>query len=136
MATQVYTAGTTDRGLLLRRALQGDAIFGAVSGIVLTLMSGALAPLLGMPATMLLVIGLILLPYAAWLWFQATRPVISRRVAWAVIGLNALWVVESIALLVFGWLPLTTAGWWAVVGTALLVATFGELQFFGLRRSR
>ncbi len=134
MATQVYVPTTTDRSLLLRRALQADAVVGAVSGAAIAVMSGSLGTILGIPSTILLVIGLILLPYGAWLWYQATRPVITHRFAWTVIGINALWVAESVVVLAMGWLPLTQAGFWFIVALAVAVAIFAEVQFLGLRR--
>ncbi len=134
MATQVYVPTTTDRSLLLRRTLQADAVVGAVSGAAIAVMSGSLGTILGIPSTILLVIGLILLPYGAWLWYQSTRPVITRRFAWTVIGINALWVAESVVVLAMGWLPLTQAGFWFIVALAVAVAIFAEVQFLGLRR--
>jgi hypothetical protein len=137
MTTATATVSAqADRSTLLRRALQGDAIFGAISGVALLAASGPLSGLLGIPAIALLVVGAILVPYAAFLWYQATRPQISIRVAWAVIFLNIDWVIMSAVLLFSSLVPLTPLGWWDVLIVAVVVAAFAEAQYFGIRRMR
>lgn len=134
MMTSTYPQ--TDRSTLLRRALQINAFFSAACGFTFLLDSSQLSSMLGIPTALLLADGLILPLYAALLWYTATRPVINRGLAWAAVGLDILWVLASIALLTFGWLPLTTTGWWAVTVVTLVVAGCAEAQYFGLRRSR
>lgn len=137
MTTATATVSAqADRSTLLRRALQGDAIFGAISGVALLAASGPLSALLGIPAIALLVVGAILVPYAAFLWYQATRPQISLRVAWAVVFLNIDWVIMSAVLLFSNLVPLTPLGWWDVLIVAVVVAAFAEAQYFGIRRMR
>ncbi|MGF1506018.1 MAG: hypothetical protein ACFB51_12940, partial [Anaerolineae bacterium] len=51
-----------------------------------------------------------------------------------VIGGNVVWVLFTVAALVGGFLPLTTAGTWALVIIADIVAIFAVLQYIGLRR--
>jgi uncharacterized protein YjeT (DUF2065 family) len=53
-----------------------------------------------------------------------------------VIGLNALWVAASLALVAAGWLPLTTPGVAMTLAQAGAVAVLTELQVLGLRRAR
>ena len=51
-----------------------------------------------------------------------------------VIVANALWVVASIALLVSGQVTPTLLGYVFVIGQAIAVLGFAELQWMGLRR--
>jgi hypothetical protein len=55
-------------------------------------------------------------------------------VAWVSVVLGTLWVIDSVTLLVTGWLPFSAEGWWLMVIQALVVAGFTEAQYIGLRR--
>ena len=94
-----------------------------------------LGELLGLPFVLLLVAGIVLLPLALVLYWMSNQTLLSRTGVWAVIALNALWVVESIALLVTGYVQPTALGYAFVIGQALVVLLLAELEFFGLRRS-
>ena len=132
MAT--YAQVQPNKASLLRRMLQANSIFCALSGVTFIAAAGPLAALVGLPAPALLITGVILLPYALFLWYGASKERIDHRLAWAAIILDALWVVDSAIILATGWLPLTNAGWWIVLGLAVIVALFAELQYIGLRR--
>lgn len=132
MTAQTYPQ--TVRSSLLRRTILADAVVCGLGGIALLAGAGPLAAALGIPWAALLGVGLVLPPYAALLWRIGTRPTITRGTAWALIAVNLLWVVESVALLAFGWLPLTPAGWWTVALVALGVAGFAEAEYLGLRQ--
>ncbi len=58
----------------------------------------------------------------------------ARGAIVAVIVANALWVVASIALLVSGEVAPTMLGYVFVIGQAVAVLGFAELQWVGLRR--
>jgi len=89
-----------------------------------------------LPAPLSLYAGLALLPFAAFVAWLATRERVSGAAVWAVIAINAAWVVESLWLAAAGPVALNTLGQGFVVAQALAVAVFAELEFFGLRRSR
>jgi hypothetical protein len=55
---------------------------------------------------------------------------------WVVIGLNAMWVVESGLLLIGDWVQPTTLGIAFVIAQAVAVGVFAELQYFSVRTSR
>jgi hypothetical protein len=86
------------------------------------------------PAWVLAVIGVALLFYAAALFQTAAREPLNRQLAVTAIVMDAAWVVGSALILFTNWLPLTTAGWWAVAVVADVVAIFAALQFYGLRQ--
>lgn len=119
----------------LRRVLIADAVAGAVAGLALLAGAGAVADLLGMPASLLRYAGAALLPVAAFIAFVATRARLPRAGVWIIIAVNALWTVESLILLFSGWVHPTLAGQVFIVAQALMVAGFAELEFIGLRRT-
>jgi hypothetical protein len=125
----------TDDTRLLRWALKLDAVATAANGLADLALGGLVGSALGFPASLLWTVGAVLTVYGATVWFLATRPVINRAGAWAVLVLNLLWVVDSIALLATGWYPVTALGEVLVVGQALAVGVFATLQYLGLRRS-
>jgi hypothetical protein len=54
---------------------------------------------------------------------------------WTVIAVNAIWAVDSMALLASGWMAPNHFGQALIVMQAVAVGVFAELQFIGLRRS-
>ncbi|MDH1073853.1 hypothetical protein N5C93_13515 [Pseudomonas nitroreducens] len=120
---------------LLRLTLKVDALAGGAMGLLMALAAQPLGELLGLPFVLLLVAGIVLLPLALVLYWMSNQPALSRTGVWAVIALNALWVVESAALLVTGYVQPTALGYAFVIGQALVVLLFAELEFFDLRRS-
>ncbi|WP_374979357.1 hypothetical protein PSGK_22065 [Pseudomonas solani] len=120
---------------LLRRVLQLDALVSGAAGLLMTLGAGPLSSLLALPAALLTGAGLLMLPWCAVLLWLARRETLDRRAVWAVIAVNAVWVVDSLLLLVSGWVQPTLLGQAFVIAQALAVVLFAELQFFGLKRS-
>ena len=120
---------------LLRRVLMTDTAFSGISVLALILAAGPLAGPLGLPESFLRSLGLILVPFVAFIaWVALRRPVVVGAV-WTLIAGNALWVLASIALLASGWLSPSGLGIAFIVGQAVIVGLFAELQFIGLRRS-
>lgn len=121
---------------LLRLALRLDA--GASGAVGLLLLGGApwLTTLLGLPRPLLIGAGAVCLGWALLLGALSRRGRLSASVVWAVIALNVVWVVESLALLLLGWVAPTSLGIAFVIAQALAVALFAQLQFLGLTRAR
>jgi hypothetical protein len=120
---------------LLRRALAVDAALSALSGALMTIDAAPLNVVLGLPTELLRGAGLSLLPWAALVGWLATRPLPPRRAVWAMIGLNALWALDSALLLVSDLVSPTGLGVAFVIVQALAVAGLAALQYLGLRRS-
>lgn len=120
---------------LLRLTLKADALAGGAIGLLMALAAQPLGELFGLPFILLLVAGIVLLPLALVLYWMSNQTVLPRTGVWAVIALNALWVLESIALLVTGYVQPTALGYAFVIGQALVVLLLAELEFFGMRRS-
>ena len=119
----------------LRRVLILDAVTSGAMGILLALAAAPLSSLLGLPISLLTWTGISLLPFAAFVGWLAKRDLLPRLAVWAVIACNALWVIDSFALLASGWYQPTLLGKAFVVFQALAVAVFAELEYFGLRRA-
>ena len=121
-------------GAFLRNVLLADAIVSGATGALMALAAGILEPVLQVPATLLRIAGLALLPYAAFVAMLARRDVLPRGAVWAVVACNALWAVDCVALLFTGWIYPSVLGVAFVVMQAVVVAAFAELQVVGLRR--
>ena len=121
---------------LLRLALRLDAAASGAMGLLALVAGPVFDALLGVPRAVSWPVGLFLVAFATVLWVTASRPSVSRPIVWAVIVLNALWVVASAAVVAFGWLPLTGLGIAFDLVQAVAVALFARLQTLGLRRAR
>ncbi len=121
---------------LLKYALLGDALASGAMGLLLVAAAAPLSGLLGLPESLLRLAGASLLPFAAIVAWIGTRPEPPRAAVWAVVAYNALWAVESFALLLFGWYTPNALGIAFVVVQALVVAVFAEMQVYGLRATR
>ena len=98
--------------------------------------AGLLAEPLGLSTAFMQPVGLFLLVYAAGLVLLALRPTLPRAAVWALVGFNALWAIESLAILALGWVQPTSLGVAFIAvqaGAALFVA---DLQYIVLRRTR
>ena len=119
----------------LRWVLFIDAATCVATGLLMMVGSGALDQFLGLPTELLRYAGVSLLPFAAFLVYLAMRESFSRSMVWAVILLNALWTVDSLLLLLTGWVDPTELGYLFVVAQALGVAMLAGLEYVGLRKS-
>jgi hypothetical protein len=124
---------------LLRTALRGNGVFSIISGAAFILLAQGIAEFLGVsPDAFILIalVGLGLLGYAAALLWYTGRADIPPSFAMGAVIADALWVIGSIALLIFDPFNFSTAGRWAVLIIADAVGVFAILQYVGLRRSQ
>jgi hypothetical protein len=121
---------------LLRKALWSDAAASGAMGLLLLAGGGALTGLLGLPVGLLQAAGMITLGWAALVGWMARRAALPGWAVWAVIGLNLVWVADSLLLLASGWVAPTGLGVVFVIAQAVAVAGFAAAQWAGLRRSR
>lgn len=119
---------------LLRRALQADAAASLVAGLGMTLGAGLLESLLSLPASLLVPAGLVLFPWAAALYWMSRRPALPAGAVWAVILINALWVVDSAWVSLGGTFQPNALGHAFIALQALGVMVLIELEFMGMRR--
>lgn len=118
----------------LRRALLADAVASGAAGLVMALGADVLAEWLRVPAGLLFYAGLSLVPFAALVAYVATRERIAPAAVWAVIACNAVWAADCVLLLAAGWVEPAALGQAFLVAQALLVATFAEMEYLGLRK--
>jgi hypothetical protein len=120
----------------LPRLLLMDGLATGATALLLLTAADMLASLLQLPAGLLRVAGLICLPFVAWVLALSRRPAVPRGAMATVIAINLAWVSAS-AWVAFGgsWQP-SLFGVVFVTGQALVVLTFAELGWFGLRASR
>ena len=121
--------------LFLRRAIQGDAIITGAMAVLLVAAAGPLGPLLNLPVSFLREVGIFLIVYAALVGLLGTRAMMPRLAVWAVIAANAIWTIDSLALLFTDWVQPNLLGQAFVVAQALSVGVIAELQYIGLKRS-
>ncbi|MDR6662756.1 hypothetical protein J2W51_005349 [Tardiphaga robiniae] len=121
--------------LLLRRAIQIDAVVSGAMALLLTFAAGLLAPLLHLPEALLLESGLFLIAYAALVGWLGTRATMPKLLVLVIIVGNALWTLGSIGLLFSGAVTPNLLGQIFVAAQAIAVGVFAELQYIGLRRS-
>jgi len=120
---------------LLRSALALDAAACAGMGLILAAAAGPLSAPLGLPVDFLRGAGLLLLPCAALLGWFAGRKALPRLAVYAVIGINLLWIADSIAIFLMGWFAPTGLGIAFVLAQAAAVAIVTELEIIGFKRS-
>jgi hypothetical protein len=121
--------------LLLRRALQADAIFSGTSGVLLALGAGEFAPLSNLPEALLRDAGLFLIVYAAFVGWLGTRARFPKILVAIVVAGNAAWTLSGIALMFSGAVSPNLLGEAVLAAQAIAIGILAELQFLGLRRS-
>ena len=119
----------------LRQALLADAVTTTLCGLLMLLCAHPLGGMLGLPETLLLIGGAVLLPFAALVAYLSLRPNLPRVAVWGVIFVNVLWAAESVLLLMSGWVTPNAAGYVFVLAQTAVVLMYAELQYMGVRRS-
>ena len=120
---------------LLRRVLIVDAVTSGAMGLAMIAFAELLADLLQLPLDLISEAGIVLLPFAAFVGFVASRSEPSRLAVWTIIALNVVWVVDSIVLLFTGWVAPSALGYAFVIGQAAAVLAFADFEYMGLKRS-
>src|SRR5688572_24297019 len=86
----------------LTRALFLDVAASGPMAILLIAAAGILDGFTGLPASLLRGAGLVLVPFVAFVLWLALRRSMPRALVWLVIGINAVWTIDSLLLLVSG----------------------------------
>ena len=111
---------------MLKWALLGDAATSAATGLLLLTAADPLAGWFGLPAGLLETAGLLLLPFALFVLWAGTRAAAPRLAVRAIVGINGLWVLDSLLLLLFQ--PASALGVLFVLAQALVVLGFALTQ--------
>jgi len=120
---------------LLRRVLIVDALSSGAMGIAMLALADEFAGMLDLPVELIREAGIILLPFAAFVAFVASRREPARIAVWSIIALNVVWVVDSILLLFTGWVGPNGLGYVFVIAQAAVVLALADFEYVGLKRS-
>lgn len=118
----------------LRRVLWLDAATGVATGLLQYAFADALAPLLGLPAKLLLGAGVALGGFVLGIAWIATRPAIPAGAVWVLIAANALWVLGCLGLLASSLVAPTVFGVSFLISQAVTVGVLAELEWMGVRK--
>jgi hypothetical protein len=112
-----------------------DAVTSGAMGLAMVAFAELFAELLQLPLDLVSEAGIVLLPFAAFVGFVASRSEPARLAVWAIIALNVVWAVDSIVLLFTGWVAPNVLGYAFVIGQAAVVLALADFEYMGLKRS-
>ena len=118
--------------IFLRRVLWADAAVSLAMALLLIFGASAIASLTALPEFLLSGAGWALMPWVALVAFTATRDPIRTGLAWLVVALNVVWVVESGFLLTMDSITTNALGVAFVLVQAFGVLVLAALQATGL----
>lgn len=120
---------------LLRLALRLDAVVTAANGAAYLALAGPLHDGLGVSEAALRGVGAFLMVFGLAVWLTAAGREVPRRAVAAIVVVNAVWALESVALVALGILddPTTLGALWVVL-QALTVGGFAVFQAVAARR--
>lgn len=127
---------TAVRSTFLRFVIGADAAACGLMGAAFAFDAGLLAQPLGLSPAFMQPVGLFLLVYATGLVVMALRPTLPRPAVWALVAFNALWAIESIAIMALGWVQPTQLGVGFIAAQAVAALIVGDLQYIVLRRAK
>lgn len=127
---------TADRSTFLRTVIGLDAAACGLMGAGFAFDAGLLSPLLGLSPAFMQPVGLFLLVYAAGLAFLASRKTLPRGAVWGLVIFNAVWAIESLAIMALGWVQPTMIGQAFIAAQAAAALVVADLQYIVLRRAR
>lgn len=119
----------------LRRVFAFDAVATAATGALLAAAAQPLEGLMRLEAAISRPVGLFLIAYAVLPGVMALRRNLPSPAVWAVIGINTLYVIESLMSLPLGWVTPNALGTAFVIAQAGAVAGIAALQVAGVRGS-
>ena len=128
---------TADDSKLLFNALGANGIFSGISGLTMVFASQAIAEFLGIAQRRFIFeLGIMLIAFGAMLIFYYWRKRVPTASAIAITILDLGWVIGSAALVLAMPDVFSTAGIVAVIGIAVIVLTFFDLQAYAIWRAR
>jgi hypothetical protein len=125
----------------LRTVLREDALFCLVLGLAAALAPAAVGGFLmpqvtqvaGFAASVVMFeVGLLLVGYAGIVWFNSTRPELSRRWVQGFVVADALWILGTLALLGLAAPVFSNAGITTLLVVAAITGVLGVLKHRGL----
>lgn len=127
---------TAVRSNFLRIVIGADAAACGLMGAGFAFDAGLLSPYLGLTPAFMQPVGWFLLVYAVGLVLMALRPRLPRAAVWALVAFNAVWAIESFAIMALGWVQPTQLGVGFIAVQAVAALIVGDLQYIVLRRAK
>jgi hypothetical protein len=121
---------------LLRFALRLDGLASAMVGALNLIGANPVGAWVGAPGAVVLGAGAFMLAYGLVALWLSARARLDTWLVWAVIVGNLVWVAGSVLLTRSDWINPATTGLVLLLGQAILVAVFAQLQYLGLRQSQ
>ncbi|MFD2676386.1 hypothetical protein [Camelimonas lactis] len=119
---------------MLRNLLVLDAVTCLGAGALMAIGGGHLASLLALPEPLLRYAGVFLIVFGGAVGLLARSARVPRAAVLAVVVCNALWAIESVAIIAAGWVTPNAFGVAFVLAQAVWVAALAALQYACLRR--
>lgn len=127
---------TAIRSNFLRAVIGLDAAVCGALGAAFAAGGAYVAGLTGLPLAFTQPLGLFLVGYAALLVWLALKPALPRAVVWGLVGFNALWAAESVAIVALGWVQPNALGVGLVLAQAAGALGVAGMQALALRLVR
>jgi hypothetical protein len=118
----------------LRNALRANAVFSAISGLIIVFAHAQVLQWLGLSDISIVALGIGLMVFSAYLFWMSSRQALQRELVTGVIAGDWAWVAASVALLVFKGGMFSTLGLFLVIDVAVVVMVFAIMQQRGLSR--
>jgi len=114
----------------LKKYLMINSAFSLLSGLLLTFASSSINTLFGISNKIVLpIIGINLLIFSLMVYYVAVKQLKNKSLVSLITSLDLLWVIGSLALLIFQWFNLTSIGYIVVGCVAIWIAYLGAMQF-------
>lgn len=127
---------TAIRSNFLRAVIALDAAVCGAMGAAFAAGGALVADLAGLPLAFTQPLGLFLLGYAALLVWMALRPALPRAAVWGLVGFNAVWAIESVAIVAMGWVQPNAVAAGLIYAQAAGALGVAAMQFLALRLAR
>ena len=120
--------------LNLSRILLANGVFCSTSGLIFALTAKPLADFLNTVPLFMIILGIGLIFYGAWVIYMATRSIIAKGFSLFIVIADSAWVLISVLLLVLPAFNFTPDAKWAIGITAICVDMFATVQFLEWRK--
>lgn len=114
--------------------LRLDATVSGVTGLAMLALAAPLGDFLDLPVGLLRGAGAVLLVLVAGIFWLAGRSTNRRAALNVVAGINVVWAIDSVVLLLTGWVEPNALGIAFVLFQAAVVLLLAELQILTARR--
>jgi len=116
----------------LRPALRTDLVGSAISALVVIAAAGPLSDGIGVPTSILIALGIVLIPWVGFLYLTTRRATLRAAEVTVVVVGNLAWAVAAPVIILGFPTALSTGGKWVVGLFSLAVLAIGFVELRGL----